>query len=139
MKTALAILVGALLTSACGEAMTTPTAPSTVTTVTDTWTGSLSVGASRFYSFRVSQGGTVAMMLASVTSPANGAALAPIMEIGFGIPAGTGCAATTSLNVTPALQAQLQTSSEPGVYCIRVADIGNLSGPVNFAVRFTHP
>jgi len=37
------------------------------------------------------------------------------------------------------LVSQLSVSLAAGVFCLRVADAGQLKAPVSFAVRFTHP
>jgi hypothetical protein len=61
------------------------------------------------------------------------------LGLGIGVPSGTGCALTQSITTTPALTAQLQHSSTPGVRCVSIFDIGNLTTQVNFAIRFVHP
>lgn len=135
-----AMITGALLfATACADGAATGTSPTVITTQTQTFTSSLAVGASRFYSFSVTQGGTVYVTLASVSSPATGHALADQLEIGLGTPAGTGCSTTATLVTRPSLAAQLQRALTPGTYCVRVADAGQLVAPVNFAVRFTYP
>jgi hypothetical protein len=135
----LLVIATLVATCACGEDTVTPTGPSTVTISSETWSSRLAAGGSKFYSFNVSADGTVTATLVSVTSPGSGLVLSPLLEIGFGIPAGTDCAVSTTRAVTPALVAQLLASSLPGIHCIRVADPGNLGTDVNFAVRFSHP
>jgi hypothetical protein len=131
------LLCAALFAAACNSAA--PTGPSTVTLTTETFAGSLAVGSSRFYSFTIASGGTVSLTLASVSSPADGTALADPLEIGIGTPAGTGCAVTAARQTAAALTAQLQTAAASGIHCVRVSDPGGLPAPVNFALRFTHP
>jgi hypothetical protein len=118
-----------------------PTAPSFVelSVNSDTFAGQLSAGETRFYSFTVQEGGTVSVMLASVTVPATGAALSVPLGLGLGVPAGTGCALSQSLQTASALMAQLSTPARPGVHCVSVYDVGAVTAPVNFAVRFNHP
>jgi hypothetical protein len=135
-------LVAALLATiamGCNGGTNTPTGPTAVNITTQTFTGSLAVGASRFYSFTVASGGTITASLASVSAAESGETLDAILELGLGFPAGTGCAVTTTRNVAPALTTQLLTSAGPGVHCVRVADVGDLTVPVRFAVRFAHP
>jgi hypothetical protein len=134
----LALLVGA----ACHEAMETPTTPTTTdtsTTRTAQFTGTLAAGASRFYSFTVSQPGTIVATLASVTSPPRGAAVDTPLGLGIGRPAGTGCALSASTTTGPALQAQLQETAAAGIYCVNVYDTGSLRAAVDFVVRFSYP
>jgi hypothetical protein len=136
-----ALLLGcmAALAIACDGSTSTPTGPTEVTLTTQTFAGGLATGASRFYSFTVNAGGTVSLMLASVTSQADGSVLAQPLEIGVGIPAGTGCSVSIAKSSAPGLVAQLQTSANPGVHCVRVSDTHGLAAPVNFSLRFTHP
>ena len=133
----LTIAVVGALTMACEAS--TPTGPSEVTLTTETFTGSLAVGASRFYSFTVASGGTVSVTLASVTSQADGATLSGPLEVGVGIPAGSGCRTSVAASVSSGLTAQLQMSASPGVHCVRVSDTVGLSSPIHFSLRFTHP
>lgn len=131
-----------IMTTACHEAMETPTSSTTAdtsTTRTLQFTGSLAVGGSRFYSFTVSQSGTIVATLASVTSPPRGAAVQTALGLGIGRPAGTGCALSTSTTTGPALQAQLQETAAAGIYCVNVYDAGNLQSPIDFVVRFSYP
>jgi hypothetical protein len=116
-----------------------PTGPTVVDVATQTFTGTLAVGASRFYSFTVTSRGSITASLASVTSAQDNTVLDAILELGIGFPAGTGCAVTTTKNVSPALTSQVFTSTEPGIHCVRVADVGDLNTPIKFAVRFAHP
>jgi len=128
----------AMLTASCGDTPS-PTAPTeTTTTSSVTFIGTLDAGGARFYSFTLTTAGTVTALLASVTSTA-GLPVSSALELGVGVPAGTGCAASTTQVVTAALLSQVSTSLPAGTFCLRVADTGLLAGPVTFAVRFTHP
>lgn len=104
-----------------------------------TYTGTLEAGAARFYSFTNNASGSVTVFLASVTSVDSRQPVVVPLEIGIGIPAGTGCATTTTQLVTPGLVTQLNASLAAGVYCVRVADAGAIESPITFAVRFVHP
>src|SRR5690349_21351340 len=105
MPTVRPLLVAlAVCAAACGS--DTPTSPSTSTTTTTTvapasiseiYNGTLSVGGSRFYSFTVLQNGTVSLTLTSL-GPGLPGDLA--VELSLGRPAGTGCAPTSTVNVT---------------------------------------
>jgi hypothetical protein len=105
---------------------------------TVTFIGTLDTGGARFYSFTLTTAGTVTALLASVTST-TGVPVSSALELGVGIPAGTGCEPSATQVVTAALLSQLSTSLPTGTFCLRVADTGRLAGPVTFAVRFTHP
>ena len=133
----------ALLVSACGsETPTSPASPSTTATVapatlSETYNGTLSVGATKFYSFNVVQNGTVNLTLTSLgpTIPGDVA-----VELTVGQPAGIGCVAkTTAVNVTVETAAPHVTGTfAPGVYCARIADVGNLPSTAQFAVAIEH-
>ena len=121
-----------------GDSATAPTDTEQVFTSV-TYTGTLDAGAARFYSFTNNASGSVTAFLASVTSVESKQPVALPLEIGIGIPAGTGCATTTTQLVTPGLVAQVSASLAAGVYCVRVADAGEIKAPITFAVRFVHP
>ena len=139
----LTVALLATLTVACSD--DSPTSPTDTTTTTSsgttvTYTGTLDVGGSRFYSFTNAAAGSVTAFLASVTaSTDNRVPLAVPLQLGVGIPAGTDCATTTTQVVGSGLVSQLSVSLAAGVFCLRVADAGQLKAPVSFAVRFTHP
>jgi len=139
-------LVTGLLLAACAAAAagcgnsSSPTSPSTTaTTSTEFFTGGLSPAGSAFYSFTVTNAGAVSITLASTTAAKVGAAAEPTLSLSLGTPSGFGCAASTSDDVTPGLNAQLTTpSSAPGIYCVSLADPGDLTGSVLFVVRIVH-
>jgi hypothetical protein len=131
----------ALVTAACGD--DTPTSPSdtssTSTTSTVTYTGTLNVGGSRFYSFTNNAAGSVTALLASVAAADTRLPLPVPLQIGVGVPSGTDCATTVSQLIAPGLVSQLTVTLASGTFCLRVADAGELKAPATFAVRFSHP
>ena len=133
--------VVSLLTAACGddEPSTSPSDTTTSTGTTITYAGTLDVGGARFYSFTNNAAGSVTAFLASVAAPDSRLPLAVPLELGVGVPAGTDCATTTTQVVTAGLATQLSASLAAGVFCLRIADAGELRAPATFAVRFTHP
>jgi len=137
----LAIALLAAMTASCGDdTATSPTDTDTAATgTTVTYTGTIDVGASRFYSFTNGAAGSVTAFLASVTAPDTRLPVPAPLEIGVGVPAATDCATTTTQIVSPSLASQMTVSLAAGVFCLRVADAGELKAPVTFAVRFTHP
>ena len=137
----LSLTLLAAVTAACGDdTATSPTDTDTAATATQvTYTGTIDVGGSRFYSFTNSAAGSVTAFLASVTAPDTRLPVSTALEMGVGVPAGTDCATTTTQIVSPSLASQMTVSLAAGVFCLRVADAGELKAPVTFAVRFTHP
>lgn len=129
----------ALSGAACGDEVS-PTSPDLLvtTSTTELFVGTLPVGGTRFYSYTVTQPGSVFLTLASLTSSGNRPAASRVI-LGFGIPAGTGCALRDSTMTSAALTSQLQHSATPGIYCVNVADADGLPSDMAFAVRIVHP
>ena len=62
------------------------------------------------------------------------------LGLGIGQPSGIDCSATT--NVTAGVTAaapQATGTFGPGLFCVRVYDVGNLFGPANFNLTIAHP
>jgi len=132
----------AMALSACGKsAATTSPTETTPDTLTETFTGTLPVGGSAFYSFSIATAGTVTATVAGI-----GGDLVPssvVVNLGIGTPTQFTCLATspTSVQVTGTAQlpAQVSSSEQPGVYCVIISDIGNLFAPASFTVTIDHP
>lgn len=136
-------LAALLLTcSACGgsSSSATSTEPSVVVgPQAALFEGTLDRGGFAFYSYTVQQTGNTSVMLASVsTSTAPNTTSSVVLGLAFGTPAGTDCSITNPLTASAALTSPMVTSQAPGIYCVRVYDIGNLSSTVNFAIRIVH-
>ena len=123
----------------------TPTAPTTTTTTTtvaeptttEDFTGQLPVGGSRFYAFEVGANGTVNVTLTSIGGA--GVPSTVWVELGIGTPSGEDCSTSTAINTQSGSSAQLTGTYDVGIRCVRVADIGNLAAPANFAITVAHP
>lgn len=127
------------MAAGCGDIPTAPTDTMTATAPTSTtYASTLDVQGVRFYSFTVFAEGAVTVMLASVTSTTNGVPADVPLHVSIGVPAGTNCSPMQSAVLSSALLTQLTQTVAPGIYCIRLADAGQLTAPVRFAVRFTH-
>lgn len=141
----LGALLMVLAAVACSDgAAESPTSPTTTTTstaseptVSETFEDEVPVGASGFYSFSVSSFGTVNVTLEAVT----GAFVPPtvMMGLGVGTPSGTDCVTTNTVNTAAGAGPHLTTTYEPGVYCARIWDIGNLYAPARFRIVIAHP
>lgn len=128
----------------CGSSSTSP---STVTTTqtpvaptqTETFRGTLAVGATRFYSFSVAQYGTVNLTLTALTGDIDPATSS--VTLGLGRPSGTGCALGLSVTAFPTSTETPHTSNilDAGVYCAQVTDSGTLTAPAAFTVAIAHP
>ncbi len=138
MRTTLLVIVIAV-SAACETPEIPITGPTEVVIATEHFRGGLQVGGVRFYSFRVQEGGTVTVTLASITTPPFGFPVSASLRLGLGIPQGTGCALSKQVTAAASLNAQLTELATPGIYCVEIADIGELREPITFAARFTHP
>ncbi|HTM02914.1 MAG TPA: hypothetical protein VL173_05385 [Vicinamibacterales bacterium] len=133
-----------LLATACGS--NAATAPSTTTTTTptvagasieETWEGSVPVGGSKFYSFTINENGTLNVSLTVV-----GGQFVPstvTLGLGVGQPAGMECTTTTTVNASTQLgMPHITGTYAPGVYCVKVYDVGNLFSDASFTVSIAH-
>jgi hypothetical protein len=133
----IAALMFALAASACGETAETPTSASPTAATTVLFSGTLQPRATRFYSYSLTSAGSVTAMLASLER--NGVPVGNALELGLGIPAGTGCAVSVVSQTTTSLIPQLRQEASIGTYCVRVADVDGLPGPLAFTIRVIHP
>ena len=132
---ALLLLLGA---TACSEPANPVTAPSVIDVSTFVFTGTLVVGGEKFYSFTVSNAGTIQAMLASLTA-GNTAVPTARVQFALGVPAGSGCRPLTAITTAPALVPKLSSNLAEGIYCVSVTDTGTLTRDMNFAIRVMHP
>jgi hypothetical protein len=133
----LALLIMASVSMACGgNSSTTPATTASSSGSFNTFSSLLDVQGSIFYSFTVTTAGTVSLSLASL-SAANtaGPASTSVVRLGLGVPLGTGCSVTSSVDTTAGLTTQLTVPVSPDIYCVNISDIGNLTTPMNFTIR----
>ena len=138
---ALALLVvSAALAASCGSGTTTSPTDTTAARNNETFGATLNVGQSQFYSFTTVSPGTTDITLVSIRPSGSVAStLSPIVGLGLGTPQATDCALSNATNTTPALKAQLSVATNVSTYCVKIADIGNLRGPVDYTIRVVHP
>lgn len=106
-------------------------------TTTELFAGRVDVSGATFYSFSVVENGTVNVTLAEV----GGAGVPGTVWLGLGIgtPSAEDCSTTTTINTAPGSAVHLTGTYAPGVYCVRVWDIGNLAAVAAFNVTIAHP
>ena len=116
---------------------TTPTTPIASPTVSEVFASTLPVGGFKFYTFNIAANGTVNVTLNSVS----GAGVPATVQLGLGIgqPAGTDCASTSTATAASGSAPQVTGTFGPGLFCVRVFDVGNLFNPANFRVTIAHP
>jgi hypothetical protein len=61
------------------------------------------------------------------------------VSLGVGHPAGTDCSATNANVAATDMQPQIAGPYDTGVWCVRIADVGNLTAPATFAITIAHP
>jgi len=129
----------ALLVTACGKNSnaTTPTQTPADPTTSERYVATIGVGGSGFYSFSVSQYGTVNVTLNAVSGlddPSVG------LGLGLGVPSGFGCSPSSTVTASAGVSPPQLTATDPiGVFCVRVYDVGNLTAPLTFDVTIAHP
>ena len=128
-----------------GDTPTSPTDTSTTTTTTtvatpvytEDWIDTLAVGGERFYSFTVTQYGTVNISLTSVSGPFVPSTVT--VGMGLGTPAAETCFTTSSISTQAGTGPQLTGTYNPGVYCVIVRDVGNLFSAAQFSITVAYP
>jgi hypothetical protein len=132
-----------LLASACSKDNTTPTTPTTTTptpvttpTVSENFVSTVPVGGAAFYSFNIDANGTVNVTLNAVGG--TGVPATVQLGIGIGTPAGVDCTVTTSVTAAAGTSPQLTGTFGPGLFCVRIYDVGNLFGPAAFRATIAH-
>jgi hypothetical protein len=140
------LLIAVLVLSGCDDS-STATSPSDTSssssttvaspTVTELFAGRIAVGGATFYSFTVVENGTVNVNLADV----GGSSVPSTVWLGLGIgtPSGEDCSTTATINTAAGTAVHLTGTYAPGVYCVRVWDIGNLVAVAAFNVTIAHP
>jgi hypothetical protein len=131
----LGLVGGVLLTSACRSTSTAPAIEPASTS--EVWSNTLTVGASRFYSFNVPLSGNVSVRLTELKQ--GGVATDEQVTLGLGTPTATDCALAGQF-VAGASETAILTGPQPrGIYCIRIWDDSQLSTTTTFSVNITHP
>ena len=125
--------------SACGSndttsTITTPTTTTTAATVTETFGGTLNTNGASTFPFTAMAGGTVTVTLTSVTPNAT-------VPIGLSIGTWTGSACQVVIANDNAAQTAVVTGTVTSAasLCVRVYDVGKVTGPLDFSVSIVHP
>ncbi len=126
------VLSLALGSSACDDGFTQP---SPAETITIPFSSRLQPGAFAWRSVQVEKGGTVQVLLVLI-SPNNEA----VVALGFGRFENNACTITNAVETAPGATAQISVPGvQPGAYCVRVADIGNLTADWTFSIGIIVP
>src|SRR5262249_2875837 len=141
LRALLLLMFGVVFAASCGND-TTPTSPTTTSVVrnNETFGATLNVGQSQFYSFTTVSAGTTDVTLVSIRPPGSLATTVnPVVGLGLGTTQATDCALSNTTNTTPGLKAQLSVATSVSTYCVKIADIGKLTGAVDYTIRVVHP
>ena len=134
-----------LTTCGCSDG-DTPTSPTTTSTTTATaaspiyseeFIDTVPVTGAVFYSFTVTQYGTVNVSLTSVSGQFVPSTVS--LGLGLGKPDAETCATSSNITTQSGAGPQLTGTYEPGVYCVKVSDVGNLYAAARFAVTIAFP
>jgi hypothetical protein len=136
-RCALLALPVLLAASACDQSSMPAPSNSGGIPVVERFTGTLQPSGTAFYSFRMSESGTVQVTLISVTGA--GVPADATFPIAIGTPSGAGCAAGIDVAATPGGSPQLTTTKAQGVYCVLLFDNAKLTAAATFVLNITHP
>lgn len=130
-------LLIALAASACDQSSLPPPSNSGGIPVVEQFAGTLKPSGTAFYSFRMSEAGTVQLTLISVTGA--GVPAGATFPMGIGTPFGAGCAAGIDVAATPGGSPQFTTTKSQGVYCVVISDNAALTASASFVLNISHP
>jgi len=112
-----------------------PTKPSTNTSTTDTFNGTLAQNGSLVFTFSVATAGNVAVTLTAVSPPTTGP-----LGLGVGPSSSGNCTiANSTSGATAGASSQLSATENPGNYCVKVSDAGSLMATSTVTVTVVHP
>jgi hypothetical protein len=124
---------------ACTEA--TVSGPSTIgnnaSVTVETFSGTVPVGGTRFYSFTVPRAGLTTVTLLSLRE--NGVASSTIMLVGLGAPRAQECVPLDARQSAADVVPQVSLTPNPGVYCASIGDAGFMTGPAEFSINIVRP
>jgi hypothetical protein len=124
----------AAVAAACSDPVA-PTLPAPATpTITESFSGTLTIGGSNLHTFQVTRIGGLQVTLTEV---APGAAVQ--LSVGTPSSATGACAALNGLTTVAGPDAQISgTATIPGNFCVSVSDVGNLVESVNYTISVLH-
>jgi hypothetical protein len=117
--------------------VTSPTTTYTGSIAIETFTATLPLGGTIFYSFTAPRDGPISLTLLDLKE--NGVTSEAAIGMTLGAPAGTGCSSGTPTTVTMGATPQFTGSYGAGVYCVKVVDVGNLVAPARFSINIARP
>ena len=127
-----------MIMSACNNPLSdllNPASPSTNSSTTDTFNGSLAPNGSLLFTFVVANAGSVAVTLTAVSPATTGT-----LGLGVGPSSDGNCTISNSTSAAIAgASPQLSATENAGNYCVKVTDAGALTTTSAVTVTVTHP
>jgi len=134
------VLLGAVAAAGCGNDTTTSPTTTEVSRGSEVFGGTLGIGDSQFWSFTAVSPGTTDVTLVSLRPAGNlTTTFNTVVGLGLGTPQATDCALSNATNTAPGLKTQLTVATNSSTYCIKIADVGNLTTTVDYTIRVVHP
>ena len=125
-------VTAAVLAAACSDNTTAPT-PEVPVTVTETFSGTVTVNGAVTTPFTVARAGTITAELT---------ALSPDDTVTVGLSLGTwngvSCQVVIANDAAKLGSAVIGTATAPGSLCVRVYDVGALTAPTDYDVKVDH-
>ena len=126
------VLSLALLTTGCADPVPPMTPTPVAPTLTETFTGTLTVFGSNSHPFSVRQVGGVLVSITDITPSAT-------VSLGIGTTSLTGCTVISNVTAVAAPTAQISgTATIAGDFCVSVSDAGKLVETVTYTVVVKH-
>jgi ABC-type Fe3+-hydroxamate transport system substrate-binding protein len=134
------LLAVALGTSACGNnsstngTVTTPTPTTPTATITDVFTGTVTVNGAKTHSFNANGAGTVTATLTTISPDS-----AVVIGFSVGTWNGTVCAVALANDQAAQGSSISGNTTTAGALCVRIYDVGNLTTSENYTITVAHP
>jgi hypothetical protein len=126
-------ICAAVLTAACGSSSTPTTPTPTPTTISETFADTLTVNAGVTYPFVVQQTGTITATLNSLAPDASAT-----IGLALGTWNGVSCAQIIANDAATVSAVVTGNANGTGNFCVRVYDVGKLTGPTDFNISIVH-
>jgi len=120
-----------------GDPVISPTVVNNGASTVETFQGNLAVDGYSFYSFTVPVAGTVSVTLLTLREA--GVDSAALVNVAIGAPRGQDCTPSTSLTTAVGTSPQVAGTFQPGIYCARIGDVGNLVDAATFLMNIQRP
>jgi hypothetical protein len=137
---AVLLAVAVLTAGACSnDTLSSLTTPTTPTTFTDTFTGTLSKNGAFTHSFTTASLGPITATIVSLSPTAS-----QIVGMSLGVWTGTACSTSpatggASSDVATTGSSITLNATAAGSLCVRLYDVGFISDPVLYTLQVSHP